>query len=200
MITVTVSDNVTPSLNRLAARLNSPAKAALVAATEVRGLLIAHYQKKNAEKHRNVFKKTNWWAKVARSVTRPHLEADGAVVSVTEPGVMAHYTGATIRPKNGKYLAIPARQEAAGKWPREFNNLYFVKFRNGTAALMAGAAKTGKKYAGRKGLGGKQDAGLIFYFLTKTSKLRADKTALPASADIDAAALRGINKYLEKTK
>jgi len=49
----------------------------------------------------------------------------------------AHEYGATIKPKNGKYLAIPLTKEAeAAGSPRVFNNLRFVNTKGGNLLMV----------------------------------------------------------------
>lgn len=47
-----------------------------------------------------------------------------------------HEFGTTIKPKKGKYLAIPIRRESKGKSPRDFQNLTFIP-RNKDSPILA---------------------------------------------------------------
>lgn len=71
------------------------------------------------------------------------LEAKGVVIGVVaeEDSTLAKLAGANefgaiIRPKNGKYLAIPVSPSVKGKSPRDVNNLVFRKAKKG--GLVAG--------------------------------------------------------------
>ncbi|MCM3413525.1 hypothetical protein [Metabacillus litoralis] len=52
-----------------------------------------------------------------------------------------HEFGMTIKPKNGKYLTIPANREAKGKRAREFSDLYFLPTDNGNGLLVRNKGK-----------------------------------------------------------
>lgn len=54
-----------------------------------------------------------------------------------------HEFGAVIKPKKGKYLAVPMRKEAKGRSPREFPGLKFIPSKKGSPVL-AETTKTGK--------------------------------------------------------
>ena len=55
-------------------------------------------------------------------------KADSDIMAIAH----AHEYGATIRPKKGKYLAIPLTKEAqAAGSPRAFSDLYFVNAKDG---------------------------------------------------------------------
>ena len=52
-----------------------------------------------------------------------------------------HEYGMVIKPKNGKYLTIPATKEAKGKSARDFPNLFFVPTSNGNGLLARNKGK-----------------------------------------------------------
>ena len=58
----------------------------------------------------------------------------------------AHEYGATIKPKKGKYLAIPLTKEAqAAGSPRAFSDLYFVNAKGGNLLMVRDKKKHGGK-------------------------------------------------------
>ena len=60
----------------------------------------------------------NFWQDASKSIYKAHTE-DSASVVVKKVGVALQYFGGTVRPKNGRNLAIPLRPEFYGRNPRE---------------------------------------------------------------------------------
>lgn len=84
----------------------------------------------------------------------------------------AHEYGATIKPKKGKYLAIPLTKEAeAAGSPREFNDLRFVPASNGNLLMVRD----------KKGANGKTGSEAM-YLLTKSVTL-PERSFIRASFD-----------------
>ena len=69
-------------------------------------------------------------------------KADSDIMAIAH----AHEYGATIKPKKGKYLAIPLTKqaEAAGS-PRAFSDLRFVNAKNGNLLMVRDKKKRGGK-------------------------------------------------------
>ncbi len=59
-----------------------------------------------------------FWQDASNSIYKAHTE-DSASVVVKKVGVALQYFGGTVRPKNGRNLAIPLRPEFYGRNPRE---------------------------------------------------------------------------------
>jgi hypothetical protein len=198
MITIDINDTVTPALRELQGKLASPQRAAMSAGRQVGTLLREHFNARNATPNRNHFPRANFWAKAARHTVGPTPAADGAVITVRQAGVALALHGGTRRKARGMY-AIPARSEAAGKFPREFNNLRFAILGDGGPALV-GADKNSAR--GNRSIGGgskkaiNENRGLVFYWLRKETHHRPDLTVLPDDAELDAAVRRGLAKYL----
>lgn len=145
---------------------------------------------------------TNFW-KRASTVTNFQLEGDGVAVNVNQVGVRQRFHGGTIKPTKGKYLTIPARAEAYGKSAREFNNLRFVRFASGAAALVetdATKVKIGRRRKdgshGVKNMG--STGGGIMYWLKTSVSQKADPNVLPSDELLAGAALRGARAYLQR--
>ena len=69
-------------------------------------------------------------------------KADSDIMAIAH----AHEYGATIRPKKGKYLAIPLTKEAqAAGSPRAFSDLYFVNAKDGKVLMVRDKKKRGGK-------------------------------------------------------
>lgn len=102
-------------------RLAPPEALADAAARGVSNLVVDHLRARNASaSHREGFPQSGYWAKAAEATV---AERQGCVarVVVRAPGIALHYKGGTVRPTGGKSLAIPARAEVAGVWPREYS-------------------------------------------------------------------------------
>ncbi|MDR2463698.1 MAG: hypothetical protein LBD30_07975 [Verrucomicrobiales bacterium] len=91
------------------------------------------------------------------------------------------------------------RAEAVGKFPREFNNLRFAILGAGGPALISAekAAARGKRSLGGSG---KNNRGIVWYWLRKVTHHTADPTVLPTDAEFNAAVDRGVSNYLEDMK
>lgn len=90
-------------------------------AERVEGLLVRHFaQRDQNAQHRSGFPRSGFWAEAAK---RLHVAQQGgeATITVAKPGAALHYYGGTVRSLKGKALAIPARAEAAGVNPREYD-------------------------------------------------------------------------------
>ena len=69
-------------------------------------------------------------------------KADSDIMAIAH----AHEYGATIKPKKGKYLAIPLTKEAqAAGSPRAFSDLYFVNAKDGKVLMVRDKKKRGGK-------------------------------------------------------
>ena len=135
--------------------------------------------------------RTHFYNQAARSthfVTLP----DSVALSVNQVGIRQRFQGGEIRPRNSKYLTIPAIAEAYGKRAREFNNLRFVMLKNGPALVEAEATQIsiGKKGVKNKGSVG----GRVLYWLRRKVTQKADPSVLPSPEAIRATALGAVDK------
>jgi hypothetical protein len=82
--------------------------------------LVKHFRSKDrSEPNAKGWTRSHWWNRVATSVTS-RIEGESAVADIREPGVLLHWKGGTVKPKNGhKALAIPADSSVQGIWPSE---------------------------------------------------------------------------------
>ncbi len=111
------SEELADALKR---RLAPPEALADAAARGVSNLVVDHLRARNASaSHREGFPQTGYWSKAAEATV---TERQGCVarVVVRAPGIRLHRYGGTVRPTSGRSLAIPARAEVAGVWPREY--------------------------------------------------------------------------------
>lgn len=139
-ITVRVTDGASPVLQRLTQALGRPRPITEAVAQSTVVELQNHFLARNREPNKRGWTKQNFWTKEGREKTAAaDLQDSRATVAVASPAIAHKFTGGTIRPKRGKYLAIPLTAEAykAGS-PREgaMSNLVFAGgYRGGSAFL-----------------------------------------------------------------
>lgn len=144
---------------------------------------------------------TNFWARAARATNYRH-EGDSVIVAINQIGVRQRYKGGTISARNAKYLTIPATQEAYGKLASEFDNLKFVKFRSGAAALVEALATQVKIGAKRKdgtrkvtNLG--ETGGRVVYWLRKSVTQQPNEGVIPNKEQMLDAVGKALKVYLD---
>lgn len=143
---------------------------------------------------------TGFWKSAARST---HYKADneGVTVSTTQQGVLQRFQGGIIRAIHAKYLAIPARAEAHGKSPRDFDNLHFIVTEAGPALVESDASKIKigrKKKDGTrtiKQLG--ETGGGVMFWLRKSVRQYADPDIIPTTEKITEAILLAVRDQFQ---
>jgi len=147
---------------------------------------------------------TNFWARAARA-THWTLLADGVVISTSQQGVLQRYYGGEIKPVNAKHLAIPARAEAYGKLPREFNDLSVAfKSEGGKPTPFAlvqnqqtptTIVRKGKKTSVEHG---EAIGGAVFFWLVKSVNQQGDPNIIPSDQEIGDAAQEQVDAAVER--
>lgn len=128
-------------------------------------------------------KRTHFYSD-AMKATFSSGDDEGATVTVAALGIRQRLLGGTIKPREGKYLTIPARAEAYGRRAREFQNLKFVRLSGGRGMLVAdGAGRAG--HSSKKHIGSKEE-GLVYFWLVPSVHQDADPTVLPNEGAIRA--------------
>lgn len=138
--TLRISDQATPVLQRLTQALGRPRPITEAVAQSTVVELQKHFLARNREPNKRGWTKANFWSKEGREKTAlADLQDSRAEVAVASPAIAHKFTGGTIRPKRGKYLAIPLTAEAykAGS-PREgaMSGLVFAGGYRGGAAFL----------------------------------------------------------------
>lgn len=190
-IVLDIDDRATPRLAKRMALLARPRPILAAAGKAVEVALKEHFARKEAQPNKMGWPKTHFWGRRIRPATQLVRASDTeAVVSVSDPALAMRLRGGTIRPKEGKYLAIPARAEAYGRSPKTFDDLHFVPTGNGRGYLarnLQTSARIGKDGKVRRGgLSG----GEAMYWLVRHVRQQADPSALPRHRDLEAAAAR----------
>lgn len=139
-------------------------------------------------------KRTHFWGQVRRSIQQPELiGGDGIKIAINHVGAAQRFFGGDIEPVNRDWLTIPARAEAYGKRAREFDDLHFVFFRTGLAALVQNEQT---KLGGGKKKKNETLGGGILFWLVKHVHQDPDPTVLPREDELRDAAFESGDKYL----
>ncbi len=128
--------------------------------------------------------RTGFYARAASGVQQPNIESDGFSVSINAVGIAQRLFGGTIEPVNAKFLTIPARAESYGKRAREFDNLKFILFPSGLAALVD------KNEPAHEGS--------VYFWLVKKVVQQADPTVLPSDEKLMEPAIANARAYVER--
>lgn len=140
--------------------------------------------------------RTQFYAQAARSTQFTDVDG-GVVISINQVGIAQRYYGGVIRPKNAKYLTIPASPLAHGKRAREFAGLVVLYsiFTKQPYALAIGAVayQDGKRV---KNLS--KRAGEIVFWLKKSVNQEPDPTVLPYDELIYARVERDVNQVIDR--
>lgn len=155
------------------------------------GVVRDHLSAKNLLPNKYGYPKTNFYGQAARSVSSG-VAGDDINIDVTGPvGLRQRRFGGTIRPKNVKFLTMPAAPEAYGKRAREFNNLRFAivfdpKIQKSRPALVI-AESTQLKLGQRRKDGSRkvtvlgEVGGGVMYWLLRSATQSPDPTVLPTN-------------------
>ena len=149
--------------------------------------LQAHFRRLNNRPNKRGWRKTNFWAGIAKATTFISSDENSATVAITNGKVFgAKVHGATIRPTgNRRFLAIPAIESRYGVSPSSLdkNELQFRKTRKG--GLLGEIRSDGTMK--------------VHYWLVRQARTPADANALPKSSEILPPIKQTISTYL-KTK
>ncbi len=192
-ITIQIKDDATPAVRRLEDLVASPAIRAVVGRSG-RNMVRDHLHGLDAVRHRSHVR-LHFYAAAARA-TNYRVLPDGAVVSINHIGIAQRYFGGEIRPRNSKYLTIPARDEAEGRRARDFNNLEPVFGRNGIYALAERSATRLKRVKGRFQAGGETGGGIMFW-LVKSVTQKPDSSVLPKMSELVETVVADAEKYID---
>lgn len=125
---------------------------------------------------------TGFYSEAQSAVQQPNIESDGFSVSINQRGLAQRIFGGPITPTTGTYLTIPARAESYGKRAGEFDNLKFILFPSGLAALVSKD----------------EDAheGGVYYWLVKSVVQQADPSVLPTEEELTDTAINAARDYV----
>lgn len=159
----------------------------MIAARAVDNSLKKHFRKKNQEPNKKGWPKQNFWAQIRESVQTFRDGAESATVQVNDPRLNPHVFGATITPKEKKFLAVPLVAAAYGRRASTFTDLEFLPRR-----------KKGGKIGGFLVKPGAEGAVEFYYVLLSEVTVKADPTALPDFADLEKDAGRAVELWITR--
>ena len=125
----------------------------------------------------------NFWQDASKSIFKTHTE-NTARVAVNKVGVALQYFGGTVRPKNGRNLAIPLRPEFYGRNPREMTGKKLFVFGQ-------------RKATGRRFLAYQDGVAVrVAYLLTPKAVIKPHPEKFLSDAEIYDGANEVINLYV----
>lgn len=164
---------------------------------DVAEVLRGHFTHRQTDGPRNRFgaPSLEFWKDMMKAVDDGEASREGVTVGISNPAINQKVFGGTIHAK-GKLLAIPARTEAYGRNPRDFANLKAVFFGNTLALVQKEEGSTHRE----SNIGGKNDLGMVFYWLKESVTQAADADALPSDDKVWAAILEATQDYFDQAK
>jgi hypothetical protein len=190
-ILITATDTAGPAAKRVGAVL-APARLNRVIGESASREVRVHFRGLNSSRANQLGgRRTNFYTGAARGTNFKVVSDTEVVVSIVKLGIAQRYFGGTIKPRAGKkYLTIPARAEAHGKRASDFQNLVFVKFKSGAAALV--------QSHGQRGESGAHDLGAVMYWLKESVTQAPDPTVLPSDEVLGAAVQKDVNSVVNR--
>lgn len=152
-----------------------------------------HFRERNQEPNKRGWPKQDFWNRIRKATALAGVDASGATIAISDPAITQKIHGGEIKPKEGKYLALPAIAEAYGKSPRSFNNLEpMIRWMNGERRAVALMERKSTDVKSRTESGGK-----VFYWLVESVHQKKDERALPGRAKMEAALAEEAGFFLE---
>lgn len=192
-------DSATPMLHGMQKGL-ADRKKTNRAAVEAMLPLVQEHLLHMAQTNHNVFGvRSSFWNDML-SATHTSSDGDAGILSMPS-AVHLRAEGGTVVPTEAENLAIPARTEAYGKSPRDFNDLRLIIFGSGTLALVQQdqqAIKYGRKHkdGSRTITPGEVKGGEIYFWLVPEATIEGDPDVLPTEEELGEAAEQGVVDYI----
>jgi hypothetical protein len=198
MIAFNVNSEELAVLQRRATDAGIAGQAAKVGGRAVAGFLRDYLFNLDAERPNKMGgDRTHFYADAARSVQVPEVSGGTASVSINHVGLAQRLLGGPIKPVVATLLAEPARAEAYGKAPREFDDLEFVPTRNG--GMLVQALQIQITRGKRKGDYSTTTVGaLAMYWLVPEVDQDADPTVLPSETALAGCATGAMSDYINR--
>lgn len=195
-VEISIVDRATPAIRDMMARLRSDDLKAIAGRA---GANVVRYWLRTLDSSRaNALggRRTNFYGKAA-TATFSQPTADGAEVHTAATGILYQRFGGVLKPSGrissvtGKaivHLAIPARAEAHGRLPSDFNNLLpMIRWRDGKRTVVGLEEAQSqdisfgsmRKDGSRKLKRGAQRGGGVMFWLVKSAQKGPDEDVLP---------------------
>lgn len=170
-------------LRDISMRFAKPERAFKVAANAVANKLKKHFRDRNQEPNAEGWKKSGFWAQVRDSVQ----VVGNDVIQINDPRFNLKYYGGVVTPKRGRALAIPLHEEYRGVLPSTFprDKFFFLPNEEGdNVGILAEALGDNRIRAA--------------YLLRSKTTHQADPDALPPMNELQAEALRAVQRFFER--
>jgi hypothetical protein len=177
-------------MRQLIACMN-PARIMQVAGKRMEVEMRKHFQDLDKRPNKRGWPSRHFWRRISRSTALGLVTADSATVAVTDPAYQAKIHGATITPKRGKFLALPATAAAyAAGSPREGGapDLTFDRQINPATGHMQFCLSVKSGNA----------ASTVWYWLARRTQVPADPDALPDERHLKFAILDSIESFVHR--
>lgn len=185
-LTITFKDAATAAIKGLPELVSSP-QALASGGMKMRDSIIRNFGSLGPNK-RFPNASTGFWGRAALSTTAPVVDGNSATVSITQIGVRQRYLGGQISAKQGKYLTIPAQEEAYGKRAREFSDLSVSFMGRSSSGLPIFALVRGNPK-----ISGKRD---VMFWLVASVNQEGDESTLPTIDQLRGAFAGGIRAFV----
>jgi len=204
-VAVTIHDGATYTLTKLAEGLTN--RRPLNAAVGKRGEseLREHFRERNQEPNKKGWPAQDFWNRIRKATALASVDDSGAAIAIADPAITQKIYGGEIKPKEGKYLALPAIAEASGRSARTFANLEpLIRWMNGKRRAVALVERRATLTSDRKEKGsgavekkGELVGGRVFYWLVESVHPRKDPRALPTREKMEKALREEAQIYVE---
>lgn len=202
--TLQFDDQATEAGQALADKLRSSIDIAVAAAESLADLIRAHLKNlEDTRPNKMGWPRTHFWADAYKDVQNPTRRVDGAAVALTNPGLAQRYFGGEIVPHGHPFLAIPARAEAYGHNPRDFDNLVPIITGPGRGELIEAEAQRvsfgrKKKDGTRTVKEGEEVGGLAMFWLVDKVHQDPDPSVLPTEEKMSDAVQHGAQTRIDR--
>lgn len=191
---VSVTDGITPELNRIAAQMRRPRAMLAAMGKRLEKELRDFYAAKDKEPNAKGWPKQHFWARTVRANTALTEVTDtSATVTIASPELAHRVEGGVVTPKRAKLLAIPAHGDAYKMGSPREHDVDFLKFiplkRGRLRGLLVNREAT--KLVRKKGGGFRGEAikERIWFYLVTSVTHEPDPNALPRTEELEAALL-----------
>jgi hypothetical protein len=189
--TVIIRDTATPMLNKLVRNIERPRELITKTAGAVRQRLRRHFSERQAEGNKRGWPHRYFWRgakgqSVYEKTEITSVSDEGATITIASPEFVHKLKGGTIKPKRGKFLAIPMNAAAyeAGS-PREggIPDLFVARRKGSSFAVLA--RREGGKLVG-------------YYRLLRSVTQAPDTRAMPQDGELETAAEKAAAEWAQR--
>lgn len=170
-------------------------------------ILQNYFSVRDREPNRRGWPSAHFWEQIRSATSLTRVDDEGAEITIADARMNQKVYGGTIKPKESKYLALPAIAEAYDRSPRSLNNLHpIIRFINGERRAIALAENLASeiKY-GRLRKDGTRSVtqtasriGTIWYWLVESVTQLKDERALPDEDGFQAGLRQKTGEFYER--